>query len=120
MVSPRGHSLVELMVGLVLLATGFGAVGASAVLGAHWSALGASRQEALAAGEAVLDSLLASPAPESGAGQRQGVTVRWRVDGSEVGPALVTVEAVPPAGGPVIVLSSTLLGDLPSLPDTPS
>ena len=113
MVTARGgHSLPELIVTLLVVAAVTGAIGASTVLGARWTAQAGVRQEALAAASAVTDSLLTG-GPGQGGVVVDGFLVVWRPEGDR--PELV-VHATAPSGDTLVTLRAAWLPAPPVLP----
>lgn len=74
----RGHSLVELLVALVVGAVVMGAAANAARHAFRTTADALRRQAAVAATAAVLDSILAAPAPVAGERQADGLLTVWR------------------------------------------
>ena len=123
---PPGHSLPELIVTLVLLATCLGAVSSSAILGSRWTSRGIARQQAAVMARAVMDSLLAAEAVEPGERRRAGLVVRWQMVAAGL-PAPAAEFPAPAAGllqvtvtgahldAPVL-LSSIRLPEVPTWP----
>lgn len=107
-----GHSLPELVVAVVFLASSLVAVGASAVLGARWTARAASLQDATRVAAAVLDSVAAAPAVITGDRSIDGFRVRWAA--SPDGVILVRVFAGPE---PIVQLAGVRIPPVPVLPD---
>ena len=107
-----GHSLPELIVAVVFLATTAGAVGSLAVVGAHRTTAAADHQAAVRLAEAVLDSVLAEPPVFPGGATRGPHVVRWGPEGSSG--ARVTV-GLP--SGSVVTLSGGAILPVPVLPD---
>ena len=108
-----GHSLPELMVAVVFLATTAAAVGSLALVGARRTAAAADRQVAVRTAEVVLDSVLAEPPVVPGVATRGPHVVRWTPEGASG--ARVTVTG--PAGGVRVTLYGRAARPVPVLPD---
>lgn len=110
-----GHSLPELIVAVMFLASSLVAVGASAVLGARWTAVAGARQDATRVAAAVLDSVAAIPAVSDGGRSIDGFRVRWTS-----GPEGVLVVRVFAGGRFLVELAGVRLPTVPVLPDAGS
>lgn len=107
-----GHSLPELIVAVMFLASSLVAVGASAVLGARWTARAAAFQDAIRVASAVLDSVAAAPAVTTGGRSIDGFRVRW-----VAGPDGVIVVRVFAGPEPIVQLAGVRIPPVPVLPD---
>lgn len=88
MVARRGHSLVELMVALTLLAGSLASISATTHLSLRRTQDAVQLQEAGALALAVMDSLLADPDPRAGSGTGDWGTMRWEAEATEGGRVL--------------------------------
>lgn len=85
-----GHSLPELIVAVVFLATTAAAVGSLALVGARRTAAAARQQVAVRTAEVVLDSVLAEPPVVPGAATYGPHVARWTPDGASGARVTVT------------------------------
>ncbi len=110
-----GHSVAELIVAVTFLGAALGAVGASTLLGARWTAEAAAREEALEVAAATLDSVAQAPEPVSGALSRGRLDVAWRADGPTI--EVRVSDAV--TGIDLALLRGRHVPDLPVYPAAP-
>lgn len=108
----RGHSLPELIVTVAVVATLTGAVAASTLLGARWTAEAGARQGALARAATVVDSLLPRE-PGAGSVVVDGYRVAWEAEGDT--PDLV-LHAIDPDGDTLVTLRAAWVRPPPVLP----
>lgn len=87
-----GFSLVELIVAMLVLATGLAALAGAAATARRSLARAAALERITREAAALLDSLVAEQAPASGQRARDGTTMRWSVRHDDDG-AWIDLEA---------------------------
>jgi type II secretory pathway pseudopilin PulG len=114
-----GHSLVELLVSLLVLALTLGAASTTALLGVRRSAEGAARQAAVRHAAGVLDSLrLRAAPPGPGRDSTSIVSVAWDVLPRAGGVNIRVRAAARNASGPPFELRGLWVPPFPVLPDS--
>lgn len=84
MVARRGFGLVEVIVAALLLAGGLLTLAAAAVAARGRMTASAADETALRIAAALLDSLRAEPAPDTGHTVREGARAQWTVEGARI------------------------------------
>jgi Tfp pilus assembly protein PilV len=80
-----GFTLAEVVVSLTLVATALFGVTAASAWAVRTTMSAEALETALAQGDALLDSLVRSPSPTSGAARRGANTIRWETTPSPAG-----------------------------------
>ena len=101
---PGGFTLVEALFAVVLLGYVALAAASAEAWAARATALAEAREDAAAAAELVLDSLVHLPAPTGGAARAQGLDLDWSVRASAGGGAEIGMRVR--ARGPVPLADS--------------